>query len=127
MAEPFIWINTYAIRPGKAAEFQQLHRELNDLVEAKEPRMIYFGYHVNDDGSQGTTVQVHADAENMIFHMEVAGDHIRQAMAEYLDPSAMEVQIYGTPTEELLDQARQLAGSGVPVTIRPAAHSFHRF
>lgn len=126
MAEPFIFMNTYKIKPGMEAEYRKAFQEITDIVEAKEPKMLYFASHISEEGTEATTVQVHADAENMAFHMEQLGDHIRAA-ARVLDFSSQSIQIYGTPTDALLEQMRELAGSGVPVTISRAAIGFDRF
>jgi UDP-N-acetylmuramoylalanine-D-glutamate ligase len=126
MAEPFIFINSYRIKPGMEEEYRQRFGEVADIVEAQEPKMLYFGEHIAEDGTGATTVQVHADAENMGYHMELVGEHIQEA-AQYLDFASMTLQIFGSPTEAVLDQMRQLAGSGVSVTVSPAAVSFHRF
>jgi hypothetical protein len=126
MAEPFIFINTYAIKPGKADAYKEKFREAAGIVEAKEPRMLYFAHHESEDGSEGTTVQVHSDPDNMALHMQLIGDHIRQA-AEDLDFSSMDIRIYGSPSEAVLDQMRQIAGSGVSVTVSPATVGFNRF
>jgi hypothetical protein len=126
MAEPFIFINTYTITPDKADAYRKKHQEVADIVEAKEPEMLYFALHESEDGTQAATVQVHADADNMAYHMELLGEHIRQA-AEYLDWSSLNIRIYGSPSDAVLDQMRQLAGSGVSVTISPAVSGFDRF
>lgn len=126
MAEPFIFVNTYTIKPGKADGYWKKFRQVADLVQAKEPRMLYFGGHANEDGSTATTVQVHADADNMLFHLELVGEHIRQA-AEDLDFSTMSVQIYGSPTEAVMEHIRELAGFGIRVSVNPAVTAFDRF
>lgn len=126
MAEPFIFINSYTIKPGKEEEYEQRFGQVVEIVKAEDPAMLYFGHHMSEDGSLATTVQVHANADNMASHMSRVGDHIQSAM-QYLDTSSMTIQIYGTPTEEVLDQMRQLAGSGVSVTVSPAAVGFNRF
>ncbi len=87
--------------------------------------MLYFAEHLSEDGTQASTVQVHADADNMGFHMDLVGEHVRAA-AEYLDFSTMSIRIYGSPSGAVLEQMRQLAGSGASVTISPAAVSFDR-
>ena len=84
MAEPFIFINTYTIKPGKEEAYKTAHQKVADLVEAKEPKMLYFALHTSEDGSEATTVQVHADAENFGYHMSVVEDHVRAAH-EYVD------------------------------------------
>jgi len=126
MAEPFIFINTYGIKPGKADAYREKFGEVAEIVEAKEPRMLYFAHHESEDGSKGATVQVHSDPDNMAFHMQLIEDDIRQA-AELLDFSSLEIRIYGSPSEAVLDQMRQLAGSGMSVTVSPAAVGFNRF
>jgi len=88
--------------------------------------MLYFALHTSEDGSQATTVQVHADAENFGYHMSLVEEHVRAAH-EYLDGTNMAIRIFGSPTEAILDQMRQLAGSGVSVTISPATLGFNRF
>lgn len=125
MAEPFILINTYAIKPGHEDEYHKRFQEVADLVEANEPKMLYFAAHLSEDGSEAATVQVHTDADNMAFHLELVADHVRDA-AQYLDFSTMSIRIYGSPTEAVLEQMRQLAGSGMAVTVSPAVVSFDR-
>jgi hypothetical protein len=126
MAEPFIFINTYAVKPGKVDAYRQKFREVADIVETKEPDMLYFAHHESEDGTQGTTVQVHAHPDNMLVHMELIGDHIRQA-AEYLDFDSMHIQIFGTPSDAVREHIRMLAGSGVSVTVSPPVVAFDRF
>lgn len=127
MAEPFIFINTYALKPGKEEEYRKSFQEVAQLVEAEEPQMLYFACHVGESGKEVTTVQVHADADNMIHHMKVASEHIDHAMRELVDPSGMRIQVYGTPSDALVDQLRQVAGSGVSVSVSPATVAFNRF
>ncbi len=88
--------------------------------------MLYFALHTSEDGSEATTAQVHADAENFGYHMSLVEDHVRAAH-EYLDSSNTAIRIFGSPTAEILDQMRQLAGSGVPVTVSPPTLGFNRF
>jgi hypothetical protein len=126
MAEPFIFINTYTIKPGKEEAYKTAHQKVADLVEAKEPKMLYFALHTSEDGSQATTVQVHADAENFGYHMSVVEDHVRAAH-EHVDYATAAIRIFGSPTAAILDQMRQLAGSGVSVTVSPLSLGFNRF
>jgi hypothetical protein len=126
MAEPFIFINTYTIKPGREEAYKTAHRKVADLVEAKEPKMLYFALHTSEDGSEATTVQVHADAENFGYHMSLVEEHVRAAH-EYIDYSNTAIRILGSPTAAILDQMRQLAGSGVSVTVSPSTLGFNRF
>lgn len=126
MADPFIFINSYKIKPGREDEYRKRFQEVADIVREKEPEMLYFGEHIAEDGSQATTVQVHADPANMGRHMQLVGEHIKEAM-DLLDASSMSIQIFGTPTDPVLAQMRDLAGSGISVTVSPASVQFDRF
>ncbi|MBW3663739.1 MAG: hypothetical protein KY469_11620 [Actinobacteria bacterium] len=126
MAEPFIFINSYRINAGQEEAYLERFREVMDIVQTEEPRMLYFAEHLSEDGSEASTVQVHADAENMAFHMQLIEDRIRAA-GRYLDVDSYSIRIYGEPTPDLLEQMRQLAGSGVSVTVSRPVAGFSRF
>jgi hypothetical protein len=115
MSEPFI--GTHTIREGKRQDFKQQWRELLEVVEAKEPRLIAFNAYVNEDGTELTVVQVHPDADSMVFHMQVARDHISQAYQSVLEKTRR-IDVYGKPSDAVLEMIRQLAGSGVPLTVK---------
>lgn len=126
MGKPLIFINTYRIKPGKEDEYRRRFQEVVDIVEAEEPEMLYFAEHFSEEGSEATTVQIHADPDNMAYHIQLVGEQIQNAMP-LVDASSMSIHIYGSPPEALVDQMRQVAGSGVSVTVSPAAVGFDRF
>jgi hypothetical protein len=116
MAAPFIFIGTHRLKEGKLQDLKQYEQELVALVEANEPRLIAFHIFVNDDGTQATTIQVHPDAASMEFHMQVLGQKISQAYA-FLERTE-HIEVYGTPSDQVLELIRQLAGSGVPLSVK---------
>jgi quinol monooxygenase YgiN len=117
MSEPFIFIGTHAIREGKLQDFKQQWLELLEVVEAKEARLIAFNAYVNQDGTELTVVQVHPDADSMLFHMQVARDHISEAYQSVLE-KAKRIDVYGKPTAAVLEMISQLAGSEVPLSVK---------
>jgi hypothetical protein len=125
MTEPFIFINSYAIKPGRAEDYAKVCERVLEIVGAQEPRLLHLGFYVDEDGTEGTTVQIHPDAENMGFHMQLVAEHINESR-EYLDFTTMRIQIFGTLRGPVLEQMRQLAGSGVPVTIMAQSSGFNR-
>ena len=116
MSEPFIFIGTHSIREGKLQNLKQYEQELVALVEANEPRLIAFHIFVNEDGTQATTIQVHPDAASMAFHMQALGQKISEAYA-FLERTER-IEVYGTPSDQVLEMMRQLAGSGVPLSVK---------
>lgn len=89
-----------------------------DFIEANEPRLIAFNEYSNEEGTEVGVVQVHPDAESMVFHMEVVRERAERAYAETLD-STTSIQVYGTPTETILEMLSRAAGSGVPLSVNP--------
>jgi hypothetical protein len=118
MPGPFIFIATNRLRDGRFDAEQQRVPELVRFIEAHEPRLIAFNEYVNEDHSQVTVVQFHPDAASMEFHMGVVGDHARQAYAQTLEATTG-IQVFGTPTDNILRMLHQQAGSGVPLSVNP--------
>ena len=79
MTAPFIWVGTYAIKPGKLETARKRLAEVVDLVEANEPRLIAFNFYLDEAGTTASCVQVHPDATSMVFHMEVIAEHLETA------------------------------------------------
>jgi len=117
MSEPFIFIGTHTIREGKLQDFKKQWLELLEVVEVKEPRLIAFNAYVSEDGTELTVVQVHSDADSMLFHMQVARDHISEAYQSTLEKTER-IDVYGKPSDAVQEMIRQLAGSEVPVSVK---------
>ena len=111
MTSPFIFIGTYEFQPGKAEDFKTYWKEFwSTVVEPQEPRLLAFNAYVDADNKRVTVVQVHPDAESMVFHMSLITEHVAKAYGELLEPGG-DQQIYGIPGPELLAGMRQMKGS----------------
>lgn len=116
-AGPFIFIATNRLKPGKLEAERQRVPGLSDFINANEPRILAFNEYANDEGTEVGVVQVHPDIASFAFHMEVVRDRAMRAYAETLD-STTSVQVYGTPTREILEMLRSSAGSAVAFTVK---------
>ena len=125
MTEPFIFIGTTTIKEGKLEDFKRYSRDFCAFIEANEPRLILFALYINDEGTEVTVVQVHPDADSMAFHMQVAAEHFAHAYEEFLD-ATKSIQIYGTPSDTLLEQMEQVSSSGVLVVVKSGLAGFNR-
>ena len=125
MTEPFIFIGTHALKEDKLEHFKQYSEDFCNLIEANEPRLIHFALYINDEGTEVTVVQIHPDADSMAFHMQVAAEHFVRAYDEFLD-ATKSIQIYGTPSDTLLEQMKQVSSSGVPVIVKSGMAGFNR-
>jgi biotin carboxylase len=117
MSGPFIFIATNRLKERKLEEERRRVPGLCDFIEANEPRLIAFNEYVNEDGTEVTVVQIHPDADSMEFHMNVVRERAERAYAETLDATTR-IEVYGTPSEAVLEMLRQQAGSGVSLTVR---------
>ncbi|MCA1704878.1 MAG: hypothetical protein LC808_17075 [Actinobacteria bacterium] len=117
MAAPFIVIRTFTIKEGKLEGFKQFLRELFKFIETSEPRLLAINAYVNEDGTEATFVLVHPDAASMELHEKVAHEHTERARREFLD-AATSVQVYGKPSDVVLEKTKQLARTGVPLSVK---------
>ena len=115
MAAPFIVIRTFKIKEGKLEAFKQFLRE---LFETHELRLLAINAYVNEDGTEVAFVHIHPDAASMELHEKVAHEHTERARREFLEATTS-LQVYGKPSDVLLDGTRRLAGTGVPLSVKP--------
>jgi hypothetical protein len=114
---PFIFIATNRLKPGTLANETKRVPALVDFVEANEPRLIAFNEYVSEDGTEVAVVQVHPDADSMAFHMEVIAERAAAAYAETVQATAS-IQVFGIPSDAVLEMLERQAGAGVPMTVK---------
>jgi len=73
--EAFIYVGTNLIKEGKIDDAKRIARELVELAEAKEPRLVAFHFFIDETNRKLVTAQVHRDASSMNTHMEVISEH----------------------------------------------------
>ena len=117
MTGPFIYVGTWAIKPGKLDDARKFLAEHVDYIERNEPRLIAFHMYLDPDGMKGGVVQVHPDAESMDTHMELIAEHLSTA-GDWIGGIVHE-QAFGTPTESFSEALRGYAAEGIPVTVLP--------
>jgi hypothetical protein len=115
---PFIFIATNRLKPGKLGEERVRVPGLVEFVEANEPRLLAFNEYADEEGTEVAVVQVHADADSMAFHMEVVAERAAAAYAETVDATTG-IQVFGAPSDAVLEMLRRQAGAGVPLRVKP--------
>jgi hypothetical protein len=122
MSQPFIYVGTYRLKPGKLDSFKETCAGLAEYVESNEPRLLAFNFYSddNDEGAEVSCVQVHPDAESMVFHMELLRQHISGAVEQDGPIDVVTTnQIYGTPNERVLEMISEF-DPGVPLIVKPS-------
>jgi hypothetical protein len=126
MAEPVVYIDHSEIRPGRLEEVRQAIPGLVGFIDEHEPRLIFYGFYIDEQASAMTVVAVHPDSESLELHLEIGGPQFRK-LAESIDLRSIEV--YGQPSATALNQIRQKAdmlGEGARVVVRDLQAGFAR-
>src|SRR5438309_11934112 len=118
MSGPLIFIATNRLKPGKFDEEKARVPDLAEFIEANEPRLLAFNEYANEEGTEVAVVQIHPDADSMVFHMELIAERAASAYAETIEATTS-IQVFGAPTDVVNEMLRQQAGAGVPSHIKP--------
>jgi hypothetical protein len=116
MSAPFIFLATNHLKPGALAGERKRVPGLVDFIAENEPRLIAFNEYVNDAGDEVTVVQIHPDTASMEAHLGIVAERAREAYAATVE-ATVRIQVFGEPTEAILQILRQQAGDGVDVIV----------
>ncbi len=116
MPSPFIFVATNRLKPGRLELERARVPGLVEFIEANEPRLIAFNEYANEAAGEVTVVQIHPDAASMEAHMQIVAERARAAYAVTLD-ATVRIQVFGRPTDAILELLRAQAGSGVEITV----------
>ena len=122
MFKPLIYISTWKIKEGRLEDYKQFAKELMEHFKTKEPQLIAFNMYFNEDETEMTSIQVHPDAASMDFHMQVLAKVIGEDMIEWMDRADFlepkHIEIYGTPSANLLEADQPLVDAGILRSIK---------
>lgn len=114
MSEPLIFVFHVTLKEGTFDAYSSYAGELIEFIESNEPRLLALEVYANDEGTQVSHVFIHPDAESEDFHTEVAAEKVKEGGQYY---AGLAVDVYGRPSDAVLQQLKQLADSGVPVRV----------
>jgi hypothetical protein len=126
MPNLIVYINRSRIVEGKLEQLKRGIRALVEFVESREPRLISYGFFLDEEHMRMTVIAIHADSASLEFHMEIAGPEFRK-MKELVELT--EIEVYGPLSDSALgplhEKARML-GSGDKVITLMAEAGFAR-
>jgi hypothetical protein len=112
MPPPIVYVDTSVIREGKQHELEVAMTDLAGFVEANMPRVISYGFFLDENRMQMTVVALHPDSESLQFHIDTGAAEFRK-FADLIDLS--KIEIYGVVSDgvlERLDRKARMLGSG---------------
>jgi hypothetical protein len=113
---PLVFIATNRLKAGQLERERERVPGLVEFIEANEPRLIAFNEYLSDAGDEVTVVQVHPDTASLEAHMEIVRERTQEAYAETLD-ATVRIQVFGRPTDAILEALREQAGNGVELSV----------
>lgn len=107
-SEPIVYIDHSDIQEGALEELKAGVRRLVDLIDAREPQLITYGFYIDEEAARMTVVAVHPDSASLELHMDIGGGEFGK-LAHLLTLTAIEC--YGRPSERALEQVRHKAAA----------------
>ena len=116
-SELIVYIDHSEIREGQLEGLQAGVRRLVDLIAAREPRLIAYGFHLDEDAARMTVTAVHPDSASLELHLEVGKEEFRK-LGDAI--TLRQVEVYGPISErarEMLEQkVKMLGGSSLTLS-----------
>jgi quinol monooxygenase YgiN len=112
MPNPIIFISHNKIKAGKFEALEAFNQEAMEMIKAEKPRTQFMYAYLSADNSMISFVHMFADVEALDLHMQGAGERAEKAY-EYIEPAGME--IYGAPSDGVLEAFRRIEASWIPV------------
>lgn len=106
MSEPIVYIDRSKVRAGKLEELKRAIDDLVEFIDEREPQLLLYGFHLDEQAARMTVVAVHPDAASVELHMEVGASAFRE-FADLIEMEAIEV--YGEPSDRMLEQLHDKA------------------
>ena len=116
MLGPIVFISHNIVKDGKLEGFRNAFGQVAQALHAEKPGTVVFLAFADEDGSEVSVVHVFPDADAMGRHLDGVQERMGTAV-EFIRTTGYE--IYGAPSEPLLDAMRGFATSeGVPLQVQ---------
>jgi quinol monooxygenase YgiN len=116
MSNPIIFISNQRIKEGQLAGYKEYYQQVAAITEATKPGTAAHLAYANEDGTRVAVVHIFPDAQAMEAHMKGVGELARNA-GGFME--VVSVEIYGRPSDAVLEFTLKVAGSGVTLSIKP--------
>lgn len=120
MSEPLIMISRATVKPGQRETYQAHLSEAIEMVRREEPAMLGFHNYASGDGTDVSTVQIHASADSLDTHLKLFNERLSERAYQAVD--VRQIDVYGEPnpnTREYLETLPERM-PGLSVRLLPA-------
>lgn len=120
-----VYIDRSDIHEGRLDDLKAAIGRLVEVIEAREPQLIAYGFHLDEEAALMTVVAVHPDSTSLELHMETGGPEFRK-LGDMI--TLRQIDVYGSISDralEMLGQKVQMLGEG-GVTVHDRFAGFAR-
>ena len=118
MDDTVTFIGTFHI-PNREAWLPAIEG-MTEFVASHVPGVLSFHAYANAEGTEGTVVYVHPDADSLDQHLAAAAELI-EAGTQMVD--VVRIELLGSPHPETVDRLR---AGGLPVSVKRMVQGFDR-
>jgi hypothetical protein len=125
MGEAIVYVDRSIIRPGAVTELRKAVTELVEFIRAREPRLIAYGFYLDDEALTMTVVAVHPDSASLELHLGIGGPEFAKVGAFI---TLRQIEVFGEPSDAALEllAAKATMLGGAKVVIRAPDAGFDR-
>jgi quinol monooxygenase YgiN len=92
------------IHDGKLSEFKDVAARCKELVRVKDTGTLQYDWFLDESGTECVVREAYRDSDAAFEHMANLGD----TLGELLTLSDMELEVYGTPSQALIDATAEM-------------------
>jgi hypothetical protein len=116
MSDPIVFISNQKVKEGKLEGYKQYYRQVAEQTQTDKPGTVAHLAYLNEAGSELSIIHIFPDAEAMELHMKGV-DELAKKAYEYVEIISFE--IYGKPTDTILERMMQIVSSHIALNIKP--------
>jgi hypothetical protein len=122
--QPIVYLDRSDVHEGPLDDLKAGIARLVEFIEAREPRLLAYGFHLDEQARTMTVLAVHPDSASLELHLEVGREEFRK-LGELI--TLQSIEVYGPVSARargLLNQKLEMLGEGgVVVSERYAGFS----
>jgi hypothetical protein len=126
MSEPIVYVDRSVIRSPDLAGLRQAVADLTEFVRTNEPRLVFYGFEIDESSSTMRVVAVHPDLDSLETHLGIGGPEFRKVGA-FID--LQQIEVFGSPSAAVLARLQEKAavlGTAARVDVHELAAGFER-
>jgi hypothetical protein len=111
-----VYIDRSDVSEDRKQDLKAGIRRLVDVIQSREPQLISYAFHLDDEAAAMTVVAVHPDSASLELHLEIGRTEFRE-LGDMI--TLRRIEVYGSVSDKaramLQEKARMLGGSDVTV------------